>query len=128
VRAINRRRRRVGSGLAVIAALVILPGGASAAGTTTLSAQTAYNCEVNTPPPPPEDYSGSVTASIQLTAPSTVYPGETINLSRTLTLQFPENLRAAAIAYGDNSVQGVSTTVNVGVDAAGQSTDVFADE
>ncbi len=125
---LRRTLASFGSALAASVALAILPGGAQAAGTTTLSAQTAYNCQLFTSPPPPDMYNASVTASIQLSAPSSVYPGETINLSGTLTLQFPESIREVAIVGGFNTVQGVSTTINVGVDAAGTSTDVFADE
>ena len=105
--------------LVAVASAAAVPSPAIAAGTITISGQAAYTCDLKVQTYPAEK--SDVTMQMQLTAPATVQPGQTVALRGTMTLQFSEQVRQNTTAAGTTSVDGYSTSVSVVTKTAGTS-------
>jgi hypothetical protein len=71
-----------------------------------------------------EDY--DVTLRISLDAPASVAPGQTVSLSGTATLQFPEKAYQEGKQIGETEADGYSDTLSVATTVNGRTTDVPA--
>lgn len=97
---------------------------ARAAGSRTIVGQGVYVCQSKPVALAAEDY--DVTLRISLNAPASVAPGETISLSGTATLQFPEKAYQQGKSLGETEADGYSDTLSIGATSNGKTTDVPA--
>lgn len=107
---------------ALTAALGVAPTYAST--TRTIVGQGAYLCESKPVGLPYETY--NVTLRMSLTAPASVSPGQTVSLSGTATLQFPEKAYQEGKSIGETEADGYSDTLSVATSFNGRVTDVAA--
>lgn len=124
-----RNRAAVVAALALAGSLgLLVVGGWSVptqgASTRTIVAQSVYVCQSKPQGMPAEDY--DVTLRISLKAPSSVAPGQTVSLSGTATLQFPEKAYQEGKQIGETEADGYSDTLSIATTANGRTTDVPA--
>lgn len=100
----------LGAAVALGCASSVGAAGPAAAATTTLTAQSTYLCDAYSPGQGSNTY--KVTLRMRLNAPTSVAPGQTLNLAGQVTLQFDERLYASAKSYGIQSISGYSDTLS----------------
>ncbi|GGO86193.1 hypothetical protein GCM10011584_07950 [Nocardioides phosphati] len=86
--------------------------------------QGAYICQSRPKGLPVESY--DVTLRMSLNAPTSVRPGQTVSLSGTASMQFPEKAYQDGKAVGETEADGYSSTLSVATTANGRTTDVAA--
>lgn len=94
------------------------------ASTRTIVGQSVYVCQSKPEGLPAEDY--DVTLRISLNAPASVAPGQTVSLSGTATLQFPEKAYQEGKQIGVTEADGYSDTLSIATTFNGRTTDVLA--
>lgn len=94
------------------------------AATKTIVGQGAYVCQSKGDGFPMETY--LVTLRMSLKAPASVTPGQSISLSGTATLQFPEKAYQTGKRWGVTEADGYSNTLSVATTSNGNTNDVPA--
>lgn len=102
-----------------------VPASTAAPATKTVTAQVAYECAGEAAGAPSDK--DAVSIQMQLTVPTSVAPGDTVNLRGTLKMQFSEKLRKRAQAFGVDEIDAVSTNLSTYRTLAGESTHFTAE-
>ena len=114
----------VAAALALTGLSSIAGAGPAAAATRTIVGQGAYLCQSAPDGLPFETY--DITVRMSLEAPASVTPGQTVALSGTATLQFPEKAYQNGKQYGVTEADGYSNTLSVATTTNGRTSDVPA--
>ncbi|WP_414989821.1 DUF6801 domain-containing protein [Aeromicrobium sp.] len=99
----------------LLVAALTAPPAAQAAERQQSTVQLSYTCRVAGVADP-----ATVGLMFQIDAPASVAPGESVDVSGSVTLRLPENVRAAASYANITAVEGYSDTFTVPVTIGGQ--------